>query len=443
MPEPITSRRLTPRGVATAALIGTAIEWYDFFVYATTAIIVFNQLFFPSDSPLTSMLLAFSTLGVGFLARPLGGVLFAHFGDRAGRKKTLVTSLILMGTATVLVGCLPTYDQIGATAAVALVALRFVQGLAVGGEYGGAVLLAVENAPQGKKVLYGSFPQFGSPVGILASAFVISMFQMLPEHDYLSWGWRIPFLLSIILLVVGLVVRAKIDESEEFTRTKESIAATASASRVPVVELLARHWKAVFLGVGITLTAHGAYVTVSFLPAYSTVAYDMPSSIVATTLIFASIGGIATLAAIVGTLDNKDRDRIIARGGLIFAVSTPLLFLATQQFGEIGLIVGVTAGYMAIMPYYASLSSALADLFPVEVKYTGISVCYQISSVLAGGLLPIALSAATRYVESWVPAAVAAATTGAVTLIAGTISRRTHPQSELPAAAPPKTTIEG
>jgi len=443
VPEPPTPQPLTPRGVATAALVGTAIEWYDFFVYATTAVIVFNQLFFPTDNPLTSMLLAFSTLGVGFLARPLGGVLFAHFGDRVGRKKTLVTSLILMGTATVLVGCLPTYDQIGAAAAVALVALRFVQGLAVGGEYGGAVLLAVENAPPGKKVFYGSFPQFGSPVGILASALVISVFQLLPEHHYLSWGWRIPFLLSIVLLIVGLVVRAKIDESEEFTRTRESIADATSPPRVPVVELLTRHWKAVLLGVGVTLTTHGAYVTVSFLPAYATVAYDMPSSIVTTTLIVASIGGIVTLAAIVRTLDNKDRDRTIARGGLIFAVSAPILFLATQQFGEIGLVVGVAAGYMAIMPYYASLSSALADLFPAEVKYTGISVCYQISSVLAGGLLPIALSAATRYVESWVPAAAAAVTTGALTLTAAILSKRAHTQSEVPAAATPKTTAEG
>lgn len=389
------------------------------------------------------MLLAFSTLGVGFLARPLGGVLFAHFGDRVGRKKTLVTSLILMGLATTLVGFLPTYEQVGMSAAVALVALRFIQGLAVGGEYGGAVLLAVEHAPRGKKVFYGSFPQFGSPIGILASALVVSMFQLLPEDQYMSWGWRIPFLLSLALLVVGLIVRAKIDESEEFMKVKKTNLASDAPPRVPLVELLTRHWKSVLLGVGITLTSHGSYVTVSFLPAYATIAFGMPSSVVTTTLIVASIGGIATLVATVRKLDNKDRDRTIARGGLIFAVSAPILFLVSQHFGQIGLIIAVSAGYMAIMPYYASLSSALADLFPAAVKYTGISVCYQISSVLAGGLLPIALSAVTRYSGSWVPAAVSAVVIGVLTVIAAIVSKRVRAGAESPVPESAATTIGG
>src|SRR6187397_1228931 len=206
------------RLVAVASMIGTTIEWYDFFLYGTAAALVFNRLFFPTFDPLTGTLAAFGTYTVGFVARPIGGAIIGHYGDKIGRKSMLILTLVIMGVATFLIGLLPTYGQIGPWAAVALVVLRIAQGFGVGGEWGGAVLMAVEHAPPGARGFYGSWPQIGVPAGLLLSTAVFTAFSAMPEDQFLAWGWRVPFLLSIVLVAIGLLIRLRIVESPAFAR---------------------------------------------------------------------------------------------------------------------------------------------------------------------------------------------------------------------------------
>ena len=229
-----TSKPGSIRVVAFASLIGTTIEWYDFFLYGTATALVFNKLFFPTFDPLMGTLYALGTYSVGFVARPIGGIVIGHFGDKIGRKSMLVLTLMIMGVATFLIGCLPTYSQIGPWAAVLLVLLRIAQGFGVGGEWGGAVLMAVEHAPPGKRGFYGSWPQIGVPAGLLLSTIVYFPFSRMPEAAFLSWGWRVPFLLSIVLVVVGLFIRVRILETPAFERLKE----TRQQARLPIVEVL-------------------------------------------------------------------------------------------------------------------------------------------------------------------------------------------------------------
>src|SRR3954467_8968904 len=241
--------------VALASMIGTTIEWYDFFLYGTAAALVFNKLFFPTFDPLAGTLAAFGTYSVGFIARPIGGIVIGHYGDRIGRRSMLILTLIIMGVATFGIGLLPTYAQIGPWAAIALVILRLAQGFGVGGEWGGAVLMAVEHAPAGARGLYGSWPQMGVPAGLLLSTAVFAQFARLPEEQFLAWGWRIPFLLSAVLVVVGLLIRVRIVESPAFARVKE----TRSESHRPILQVFREHKREVLLAIGARLAENGAF----------------------------------------------------------------------------------------------------------------------------------------------------------------------------------------
>jgi MFS transporter, MHS family, shikimate and dehydroshikimate transport protein len=243
------------RLVAFASLIGTTIEWYDFFLYGTAAATVFNRLYFPTFDPLAGTLAAFGTYTVGFVARPIGGIVIGHYGDRIGRKSMLVLTLTIMGVATFGIGLLPTYAQAGPWAAVALVALRLAQGFGVGGEWGGAVLMAVEHTPPGARGFYGSWPQIGVPAGLLVSTAVFAQFARLPEDQFLSWGWRVPFLLSIVLVAVGLIIRLRILETPAFTRLKDE----QVESRRPALELLMTHRREVLLAIGARFAENGAF----------------------------------------------------------------------------------------------------------------------------------------------------------------------------------------
>src|SRR5499425_1751141 len=231
------SKQGSIRLVALASLIGTTIEWYDFFLYGTAAALVLNKLFFPTFDPLNGTLASLATYSVGFIARPIGGIVIGHYGDRIGRKSMLVLTLVIMGVATFLIGLLPTYSMIGPLAPVLLVLLRFAQGFGVGGEWGGAVLMAVEHAPKGKRGFYGSWPQIGVPAGLLLANLVYRPFANMPQAAFLSWGWRVPFLLSILLVVVGLLIRVRIIETPAFTRIKEK----CEEARQPILEVLARY----------------------------------------------------------------------------------------------------------------------------------------------------------------------------------------------------------
>jgi len=255
------------KAVAAASFIGTTIEWYDFFLYGTAAALVFGDLFFPNAEPLIGTLLALSTYAVGFAARPLGGIVFGHFGDRIGRKSMLVLSLLIMGLATFLIGCLPTHASIGILAPILLVLLRFAQGIGVGGEWGGAVLMAVEHAPKGKRGFYGSWPQMGVPAGLLLSTVVFTVAQNLTTEDqFMAWGWRLPFLVSIVLVSVGLFVRLAVLESPAFTAVKES---GGQAEEMPIVELVKTQKRDVLTAMGMRIAENGTfYIFTVFVLAY-------------------------------------------------------------------------------------------------------------------------------------------------------------------------------
>src|SRR5688572_10378072 len=255
------------RLVAVASFIGTTIEWYDFFLYGTAAALVFNRLFFPTFDPLMGTLAAFGTYFVGFFARPVGGVVIGHYGDKIGRKSMLVLTLMIMGVATFLIGLLPTYEQIGPWAAVLLLLLRIAQGFGVGGEWGGAVLMAVEHAPPHQRGYYGSWPQIGVPAGLLISTAVFAYFSSMPEEAFLSWGWRVPFLLSALLVVVGMIIRVRIVETPSFTRIK----AEARQERQPIIEVLRRYPREVLLAMGARFAENGAfYIYSAFVLTYAT-----------------------------------------------------------------------------------------------------------------------------------------------------------------------------
>jgi MFS family permease len=400
-------------------MVGTGIEWYDFFLYATSVVLVLGPLFFPTADPLTSSLLAFSTLGVGFLVRPVGAVVLAHFGDRVGRKRTLVFSLLLMGGATVAVGLLPTYAQVGVWAPALLVLCRCAQGFAVGGEWGGAVLLAVEHAPASKRVLYGAFPQLGTPIGLLGSSLAILLTQLMPTSAFMAWGWRVPFLCSAVLVVIGLWMRLRVHEAEEFL----AVSNLGAIARRPLTEVLRRHWPAVLIGTATAFVSHAAYIITAFLPSYATTVLDVSPGSALTALITGSALA-CPVAIIVGQLAEKhDRRPFSVAGALLSAVWVFPAFLLVESFGGTGLMVGVTVGLAVLMVQYAVLSSLLADQFPTPVRYTGMSISFQVSAVLGGGLLPILASWLVKLTDGeWWPAAAMMTAAGLVTVAGSALS---------------------
>jgi metabolite-proton symporter len=375
------------RLVATASLIGTTIEWYDFFLYGTAAALVFNRLFFPEFDPLTGTLLAFSTYTIGFVARPLGGIVIGHYGDKIGRKSMLVLTLMIMGVATFLIGLVPTYEQIGPWAAVSLVVLRIAQGFGVGGEWGGAVLMAVEHAPPGKRGFYGSWPQIGVPAGLVLSTAVFSVFARLPEEQFLSWGWRIPFLLSIILVGVGLVIRVRILETPAFERVRE----TRSEARMPIVEVLRMYPRQVLLAGGARVAENGAfYIYSAFVLVYGTQHVGMPRQTVLTGILIASLLSLIAIPAFGALSDRVGRRPVYMFGAIVTALfayplfwmfdtgSTPLVWLA--------LIIAFVFSHSAM---YGPQAAFLSELFGTRVRYSGASLGAQLASIVAGGMAPL------------------------------------------------------
>ena len=295
--------RTSLRQVVAASLIGSVIEWYDFFIYGTAAALIFGQLFFPGSDPLIGTLYAFGTYAVGFVARPIGGVFCGHYGDKIGRKSMLVMTLLVMGVATALVGLLPTYESIGILAPILLVILRLLQGFAVGGEWGGATLMTVEYAPPGRRGFYGSWPGMGIPAGLVVATAVFTAFSSLPQEQFLSWGWRVPFLVSIVLVAVGLFVRLRILETPAFRQMQES----GGGSQLPVVDVFRNHWKSLLLTMGAFFLLNGGfYVVVTFMLAYGTQTLGVDNSTMLTGVLIAgtvqifAIGLFAALSDRVG-----------------------------------------------------------------------------------------------------------------------------------------------
>ncbi|MEJ1237314.1 MFS transporter [Chryseolinea sp. T2] len=382
--------------ILAASLIGTTIEFFDFYIYATAAVLVFPKLFFPAADPVAATLASLATFALAFFARPLGAALFGHFGDRKGRKATLVASLMTMGPSTVLIGLLPSYHTIGILAPILLALCRFGQGLGLGGEWGGAVLLATENAPKHKKAWYGMFPQLGAPIGFLLSSgsfFILSKF--LTDEQFLNYGWRIPFLASALLVWVGLYIRLKITETPDFIKIMNNQARV----KVPVVTVFVRHGKVVLLGTVATITTFLVfYLMTVFTLSWGTSALNYPreSMLIAQmiSMLFFALG--IPISALIA--DRKGWSYVLIGStigifvfGLFFApfFSTGSL-LVTVMFQSVGLfLMGLN---------YAPIGTALAEIFPPEVRYTGASLCFTIAGILGASLTPyLATTLATSY----------------------------------------------
>ena len=381
-----TGRRASIRQVAFASFIGTAVEWYDFFLYGTAAALVFNKLFFPTFDPLTGTLASFGTYAVGFVARPIGGIIIGHYGDRIGRKSMLVLTLVVMGVATFLIGLLPTYEHIGPWAAVALVILRIAQGFGVGGEWGGAVLMAVEHAPRGSRGFYGSWPQIGVPAGLLLSTAVFTMFSWLPEDQFLAWGWRVPFLVSIVLVAVGLMIRIRILETPTFERIKSQ----ATASRQPIIEVIRRYPKQVLLAMGARFAENGAFYIFSvFVLTYATQRAMIDRQLVLTGIL---IGAAVELVAIpfFGALsDRLGRRPVYLFGAVMTAVLAFPLFAALDSGSGVLIALALTAAFtLSHGAMYAPQAAFMSEMFDARVRYSGASLGAQLASVFAGGLAP-------------------------------------------------------
>jgi MFS transporter, MHS family, shikimate and dehydroshikimate transport protein len=381
------SKPVSIRLVALASLIGTTIEWYDFFLYGTAAALILNKIFFPTFDPLSGTLAALATYSVGFVARPVGGIVIGHYGDRIGRKSMLVLTLVLMGVATFLIGLLPTYAVIGPAAPVLLVLLRFVQGFGVGGEWGGAVLMAVEHAPKGKRGFYGSWPQIGVPAGLLLANLVYRPFAAMPQAAFLSWGWRVPFMLSILLVAVGLLIRVRILETPAFTKMKE----TRQEARQPILEVFTRYPKEVLLAMGARLAENGAFYLYSvFVLVYASQHVHMDSTVVLSALILAAAVELAAIPIYGALTDRIGRRPVYLFGGVMTALlaypTFRMIDTGSPWLVRLSLLLALCLSHAAM---YAPQGAFFSELFGTHVRYSGASVGAQLSSVLAGGLSPL------------------------------------------------------
>jgi MFS transporter, MHS family, shikimate and dehydroshikimate transport protein len=412
------------RKVAFASFIGTAIEWYDYFLYGTAAVLVFNVLFFPESDPAVGPLLALATYGVGFASRPLGGIIFGHFGDKIGRKAMLVTTLLVMGVATALIGVLPTYGQVGILAPILLVVLRILQGFGVGGEWGGAVLMAVEHSPPGRRGFYGSWPQMGVPAGLLLGTVALYIFTLLPEDQFLAWGWRIPFLISVVLIAVGLYIRLAIEESPAFRKVQQ----TNTSARMPIVDVLRTYPKQVLIAMGLRVAENGSFYVFSiFVVAYATGVLELTRSTILIATMVAAAVELFTIPAFGALSDRLGRKPVYLFGAvfsLIFAF--PFFWLvntASIALITIAVLLSLAVGHAAM---YGPQGAFFSELFGTRVRYSGASLGYQLASVFAGALSPIVAQALLIATGSYVPVALLLAGMAVVTIVAVLVATETH-----------------
>lgn len=391
-----------PARAAVAAFVGTTIEWFDFYVYATAAGLVFGTLFFPPGAdPLIGLMASFATFSVGFFARPLGGVVFGHFGDRLGRKSALVITLVMMGVATFCVGLLPTYEQVGFWAPTLLVLLRFVQGIAVGGEWGGAVLMAVEHAPEHRKTFYGSFAQLGNPTGALLATGSFGLITAWDADLLHTWGWRLPFLASVLLVLVGLFIRLKVEESPVFTAVRDT---RDQPRETPLRQAVRTSWKPLLLGVGVLpIAVGGYYVVTTFLQAYGITEVGISEQVILNGL---SLAAFVELVATLGVSWLGDRFgtvRVVTIGLVGVLVLAPPQFLLLQTHDVAVIFVMLCLMRLAMAAVYGPMARVLAQMFPPRTRYTSISLSYQVAGAIFGGLSPIACTALLAATGSILP----------------------------------------
>lgn len=383
----IVGRETSIQKVAFASFVGTAIEYYDFYVYATAAALVFPALFFPGFSPLAGTLAAFATFAVGFVARPLGGILFGHFGDRVGRKAMLVVSLLTVGISTFLVGLVPTYATVGVAAPVLLVALRFLQGVGFGGEWGGAVLMSAEHAPENRRGFFSSWVQMGAPVGfLLSSGAFLLMTLTLSEPQFASWGWRVPFLLSIALVVIGLYVRSRVAETPAFKRVIE----THTVSRVPILDAAREHPKSLALTAGtITFTGGLFFLLAVFALSYGTTQLGVTQSTMLNTIMISNVVLLVGIPLFAALSDRIGRRSLCMAGPVFLGLwAFPLFWLLDT--GRPALItLALSVGMFGVSVSYGPLAALFVGLFKTRVRYSGVSMGYNLGAVFGSALAPI------------------------------------------------------
>jgi metabolite-proton symporter len=427
--------------VAVASFIGTAIEWYDFFLYGTAAALVFNRLFFPSFDPLSGTMAAFGTFAVGFVARPLGGIVFGHYGDKLGRKAMLSATLMLMGLATFAVGLLPTYDTLGVWAPALLVVLRIIQGFGLGGEWGGAVLMAVEHAPAHRRGFYGSWPQMGAPAGMLLATAVFSVVSKLPDAELLAWGWRVPFLLSALLIGMGVFIRLKVAESPVFRNRKPEQA----PPRIPVLDAVRTYPKQILLAMGARFAENGFfYIITTFVLSYGTERLGLPRSTLLNGVLIAMAVALVAIPAFGAASDRFGRRPVYLAGAVGCALMAFPFFwlLDTKDTGLIWL--AISLGIIAHAAMYGPQASFFSELFGTRVRYSGASLGYQLASVFAGGLSPVVATAllARSGGQAW-PVSVYMVAMAVVTLVSVWLSAETFREQLTEAPATPEDAVSG
>ncbi|WP_316190587.1 MULTISPECIES: MFS transporter [unclassified Bradyrhizobium] len=376
--------------VVSASVLGTAIEWYDFLIYGTAAALVFNKLFFPAFDPLMGTIAAFGTYAVGFVARPIGGAIIGHFGDRLGRKTMLMATLLIMGAGTFLIGCLPTYQQIGIWAPILLVALRFVQGIGLGGEWSGAVIMVAEHAGD-RRGFWGSLVQVGFPAGVAASTAIFSVMSALPEASFLNWGWRVPFLASIIMVAIGLFVRFRLAETPAF----QELVARKERVAQPVVEVIRRDWRSFLLAVGITVSEVGlAYILTVFVITYANSRLALPREVVLNAVVYAALVEFITLPLAGWLSDIYGRKALYLTGALTTIVlAFPLFWLLDTRDPTIITVAMIVTMTMTHALLFGPKAAFMPELFGTRVRYSGASLGANVAAALSGGFSPMIATA--------------------------------------------------
>jgi MHS family shikimate/dehydroshikimate transporter-like MFS transporter len=381
--------------IVFASCVGTIIEWYDFLIYATAAALVFNKAFFPTFDPLAGTLAALGSYAVGFLARPLGGALFGHFGDRLGRKSMLVMTLFIMGLSTFLIGLLPTYASIGVLAPILLILLRVVQGIGLGGEWGGASLMVLEHCPSEQRGFYGSFVQIGFPIGLVLATLVFALASKLPDADFALWGWRIPFLISIVLLAIGVFVRSRVPETPVF----EALKARGGLSNNPVGEAVSKNAKAFLIAVGLKLSeVSWVYMLTVFVVVYATTKLTLPKQLMLDSVLYAALFELVSLP-LFGWLSDRIGRRPLYILGALFTIlfAFPLFWMLESKSAAL-----ITTAVMIAMNFghgmmFGPESTYFPELFGPRVRYSGASFGFQVSAAIGGGFAPIVATTMVGY----------------------------------------------
>ena len=418
------------RRVVTASMAGTVVEWYEFFLYATAATLVFNKIMFPpSEDPLTPSSPRSSRTPSGFVARPLGGIVFGHFGDKYGRKRLLQVAIVLVGVATFLMGCLPTYEQVGYLAPALLVTLRFAQGFAVGGEWGGAVLLVAEHSPDKSRGFWASFPQAAVPIGnLLATVVLLTLSRLLTEEQFLSWGWRIGFWLSVVIVAIGYYIRTRVTDAPIFLEVQKKVEQEEHV-RYGVLEVLRRYPRGVFTAMGLRFAENIMYYLVVTFSITYLVVNEVDTAEILGYMVIAHIVHLIVIPLIGGLADRIGRKPVYFIGAVLAGTWGFFAFPMFDTKTPAIILLAICIGLVIHAFMYASQPAIMSEMFPTRMRYSGVSLGYQVTSIVAGSLAPIIAAALLQRFDSWVPVAIYLAIAAAITLVAVISLRETKGSS--------------